>query len=455
MKRKLILIALSVIALTAKAQYMMKIQGLDFNIETNEQDMSAMICYYDAVITDAHKSKQVDVKSRKIKKFDKKAPETLIIPSEFVDPFGRKYTITAIGKAAFSGLENFSFVVVPSTIKTIEDYAFFKSSVKSVLVPNSVKYIGSRAFGWCEDLMSLRIPENVALGEEVFTQEQSPNLNVKYMPVGETEQAFEAIENEADGRIVVSDVDTELPAASSQNNDMFAVIIANEEYQKVSHVKYALNDGRTFQRYCRQLLGIPSENIRIVENATSGQMLEQINWLRRIADVYGNDARIIVYYAGHGIPNEKDGTAYLLPVDASGDNVSAAYSLKDLYGTLGSMKVKDVTVFMDACFSGILASARGIARMAKDETPQGNMVVFSAAQGDETAYPYDEKGHGLFTYFLLKKMKDTQGNVNFGTLDEYIRKEVSRKAIVVNDKPQTPKVSASTVIGDWKSMRLK
>ena len=446
--------ALAVIALTANAQ-LMKIQGTDFNIETNEQDMTATICYYDALITDAHKSKIVKVKFRKIKKFFKEAKETLIIPNEYVDPFGRKFTITGIGKAAFSGIENVSFVVIPSTIKRIEDYAFFASSVKSVLVPNSVTYIGNRAFGWCENLMSLRIPENVAMGEEVFTQQQSPNLNVKYMPASEMEQDFDIEGSEAGGKTIVSDVDGELPATSSPNSDMFAVIIANEEYQKVSHVKYALNDGHTFQRYCRQLLGIPSENIRIVENATSGQMLEQINWLGRIADVYGSDARIIVYYAGHGIPDERDGTAYLLPVDASGDNVSAAYSLKDLYGKLGSLKVKDVTVFMDACFSGILASARGIARMAKDETPHGNMVVFSAAQGDETAYPYDEKGHGLFTYFLLKKMKETQGNVNFGTLDEYIRKEVSRKAIVVNDKPQTPKVSASTVIGDWKSMRLK
>ena len=56
----------------------------------------------------------------------------------------------------------------------------------------------------------------------------------------------------------------------------------------------------------------------------------------------------------------------------------------------------------------MLASARGVAIKAKQNHPQGNMVVLSAAQGDETAHPYTEKGHGLFTYYLLKKLKETQ-----------------------------------------------
>ena len=84
------------------------------------------------------------------------------------------------------------------------------------------------------------------------------------------------------------------------------------------------------------------------------------------------------------------------------------------------------------------------------------MVVFSAATGDETAYPYAEKGHGLFTYFLLKKLKDTQGRTDLGTLGDYLRKEVSRKAAVVNNKSQTPTVSASLAWGDeWRTLKLK
>ena len=104
----------------------------------------------------------------------------------------------------------------------------------------------------------------------------------------------------------------------------------------------------------------------------------------------------------------------------------------------------------------MLVAARGVAIRARAESPIGRMIVFSAAQGDETAYPYAEKGHGLFTYYLLKKLKETKGNVNLGTLSDYIRKEVSRKSAVVNNKIQTPTVTSSTSMGDgWKNISLR
>ena len=89
---------------------------------------------------------------------------------------------------------------------------------------------------------------------------------------------------------------------------------------------------------------------------------------------------------------------------------------------LSAAPAESVTVFLDACFSGtkresgMLASARGVAIKVRDEVPQGKLVVFTAAQGDETAYQYAEKGHGMFTYFLLKKLQESKGDVTLGEL---------------------------------------
>ena len=118
-------------------------------------------------------------------------------------------------------------------------------------------------------------------------------------------------------------------------------------------------------------------------------------------------------------------------------------------------------MLLDACFSGanrdgeMLASARGVAIKAKQNVPQGNLVVLSAAQGDETAYPYKEKGHGMFTYFLLKKLKDTKGDVAFGELADYVTSEVMKQSVVVNGKIQTPLVSPSNEVKDWKEWKFK
>ena len=126
------------------------------------------------------------------------------------------------------------------------------------------------------------------------------------------------------------------------------------------------------------------------------------------------------------------------------------------------MNAAHVTVFIDACFSGsqrgegMLASARGVVITPRKETPAGNMVVFSAAQGDETAYPYKEKGHGLFTYYLLKKLRDTKGDCTLQELGDYIQTNVKRQSIVVNRKSQTPSVSASQQLAtSWTTMKLR
>ena len=188
----------------------------------------------------------------------------------------------------------------------------------------------------------------------------------------------------------------------------------------------------------------------------------QLAWLKDVCDAFEGQASLIIYYAGHGIPDESDKSAYLLPVDGDSRYVQSAYKLDDFYQKLGSMNAKAVTVFMDACFSGskreagMLASARGVALKAKSGVPQGNMVVFSAAQGDETAYPNREQQHGLFTYYLLKKLQETQGDIALKDLGEYIIKQVSQQSLLINEKKQTPCVTPSASLGsEWQNWKLK
>ena len=57
---------------------------------------------------------------------------------------------------------------------------------------------------------------------------------------------------------------------------------------------------------------------------------------------------------------------------------------------------------------------------------------------------------------ILKKLKDTKGDVTYGELDSYIKEQVSRKSIVVNGKSQSPTVMPSQALtATWKTMKLK
>ena len=259
-----------------------------------------------------------------------------------------------------------------------------------------------------------------------------------------------------------SDVDVDIPETGTNNKKSFAVVIANENYDNVAGVPMALNDGSTFKTYCQKTLGMPEENIRYYPDASYGTMLRAIRDIRDIANAFSGDINIVFYYAGHGIPNEATKDAFLLPVDADGTQTEGCYSLNKLYGELGALSAQSVVVFLDACFSGskreqgMLASARGVALKPKKEAPRGNMVVFSAATDDETAFPYEQKGHGLFTYYLLKKLQESKGDVSLGELSTYITENVKRQSVVINRKVQTPTATpSSSLIDGWTKMRLK
>ena len=252
------------------------------------------------------------------------------------------------------------------------------------------------------------------------------------------------------------------PESRKANNNTFAVIFGNENYQQAEDVPYAQNDAKAFAEYCQRMLNVPEKQISVYENATYGNMRTAMKRLKETVKAYQGDLNIVFYYAGHGFPDEESQNAYLLPVDADGTIPEVCYGVNQLYAELGSMNARQIVVFMDACFSGskrgdgMLQSARGIAIKAKPSELQGNMVVFSAATGEQTAYPYRSKEHGLFTYYLLSKLQMDNGGMTLGALADYVKKEVSKTSIVENKKVQTPTVTYSSSIKDkWKELKLK
>lgn len=263
-------------------------------------------------------------------------------------------------------------------------------------------------------------------------------------------------------KTITSKVDKNIPSSGVDNKRTFAVIIGNENYQRgIAEVPFALHDAEIFAKYCNKTLGLPDKNIRSYQNATFGDLLAAVRDISNIATAYDGDVDIIFYYAGHGIPDEKTREAYLLPVDADGTALEVCYPLKRLYDELGNLEARSVTVFLDACFSGatrgeeMLAQARGVMVRPQRAKPVGNMVIFSATNGDQAAFPYKENGHGLFTYYLLEKLQETSGDISLGELSDYVSEQVSKQSLVVNRKSQTPTVNVSAgMLDQWQEKRF-
>ena len=257
-------------------------------------------------------------------------------------------------------------------------------------------------------------------------------------------------------------IDTDIPVTGIRQDNTFAVIIGNENYQSVAKVPYAANDAKIFAEYCKRTLGLPEENVTVYTDATYGKMLGALQRISNIADAYDGNISIIFYYAGHGIPDDTSREAFILPIDADGTIKESCLSLSRLYSSLARLNARRVTAFLDACFSGaergngMLASARGVAIKPKQNTIDGNVVVFTAVTGDQTAFPYKPSEHGLFTYYLLKKLKESRGNVSLGELSDYITTNVKQRSIVVNNKLQTPVVIPSDRLSTtWRTLPLR
>ncbi|MDD3861015.1 MAG: caspase family protein, partial [Bacteroidales bacterium] len=298
-----------------------------------------------------------------------------------------------------------------------------------------------------------------------FDATNSPNyayssVNYNFKPLDYNYQTNNTIINNYQNPVISTDpVDTDIPVVKVVSENTFAVVIGNEKYKNEQQVIYAENDARIFKEYLTKTMGIPENHIHLVLNATLGEILGEIEWLKKTAKAYEGEAKLLFYYAGHGMPEAETNEAYILPVDGSSSNSRTGIKLSVIYDELAENPTVSTLVILDACFSGasrsgMLTSGRGTRIEPKENMVKGNMIVLSAASGNQIANPFDEKAHGLFTYFILSKFRETKGDLIYGDLVEYLRTNVKRTAIEKNKEQEPVMIYSSEIKDKWMNMKV-
>ncbi len=245
----------------------------------------------------------------------------------------------------------------------------------------------------------------------------------------------------------------------------YTLIIGNEDYSITGanaeiNVPYAINDAQVFREYCVRTFGIPANQVKVLYNATTGMMHEQLGWLSSIADA-DPEAELFFFFSGHGNNDERTKDPYLIPVDITGRNIHLGISLNDLYTKLAENNPKKAYVFLDACFSGghkseaPLVAQKAVRVVPKSGFPRGNTISFSSSSGDQTSSVYHEKNQGYYTYFLIKTLQEAQGELTMQELFDRTSNAVKLATSRMN-KIQEPQVSVSPQLSeDWGNIRLK
>ena len=266
---------------------------------------------------------------------------------------------------------------------------------------------------------------------------------------------------------LTADVDKNIPETEVKNPNKYALIIGNEDYSSKqsglgseSNVAFAVNDAKVFKEYALKTFGIEEANVHCLINATSGEMNQKIALVCQILQKLNGKGELVFYYAGHGFPDESTKTPYLIPVDVNATNLNNAVNLFGLYKQFSTANPKKVSLFLDACFSGGgrdagLLAARAVKIKPKMEIIEGNIVVFSATSEEQSALPFKERQHGMFTYHLLKNIQETKGNVTYGELESNVKEKVSIESLKINQKSQDPQVLfSSKIIDQWSTWKI-
>jgi uncharacterized caspase-like protein len=255
-----------------------------------------------------------------------------------------------------------------------------------------------------------------------------------------------------------SDVDVLPVAKKSARKNAHAVVVGLERYRnELPQASHAEQDARVVARYLSGTMGYEEANVALLLNdrATKGDLEKYFEtWLPNRVE---SEDTVFVYFSDHGAPNAKTGDAYLVPYD--GDPVyldNTGYRLSRLYQSLANLPAKEVVVVLDSCFSGaggrsVLAKGMRpiITEMKSPLLENGKTILLVASSGQQVSSTYDQKAHGLMTYFFLKGLQgeadtNNDGKIDVAELYEYLRPRVERVARRDFNNEQTPLLFGNT-----------
>lgn len=264
---------------------------------------------------------------------------------------------------------------------------------------------------------------------------------------------------------LTSDVDKNLPKTTLKRPNAIAIIMGVSNYKNARNVDYALHDAKAMQKYVIEVLGFKSENVKVYLDPSLGDFIGLLgganqNNLGRLGSLIDENTELFFFYAGHGAPIIKKKTTFLLPTDATGDNLEAtAYPLPKLYEKFDQLNPAKLTVIIDACFSGaqtdfykgtsIQFNTADLPENASNIFDKPNYILLTAADRNQYANWYSVQKHSLFTYYLLKGLQTKTStpaakSLSYQDLYNYTKTKVEQFSKKLGTlKNQTPQIYGS------------
>ncbi len=219
--------------------------------------------------------------------------------------------------------------------------------------------------------------------------EVQPNMEKLHEQVARFEYNSKRI-TATTGRVI--DIRT-VPEAVISRKNAVGIVIGIEEYKYFAPAPYAANDAELMYKYFKRIFGI-DRVFAYTNEEVSGYFFENMfdpgfGDLQKAIDKGETD--LFIYYSGHGMPSKDGKNVFLFPFDGRIEALERqGFELNKLFASLDSLNAKSVTVFIDACFSGVSRAS---------EVYDIQNLVFPMLQS------YRQTGRGKHCYHLLKAFR--------------------------------------------------
>ncbi|HTQ10123.1 MAG TPA: caspase family protein [Fimbriimonadaceae bacterium] len=220
----------------------------------------------------------------------------------------------------------------------------------------------------------------------------------------------------------------EAPAVKSDLSPLYhashALIVGINKYPGLPaqfQLGFAVSDAKAMRDVLVQSYGFSAANVALLtdQDATKTAITHALNDLAT-SKVQADD-RVLIFFSCHGqtvpLPGSAGEMGFLIPADAkvnlgnAGDSagyLDTCIPMSQVWDSLKLCPAKHILVLCDACFSGLMASSKGLA-VSKDTVDvmlsrPARQVITAGRKGEQTTERSD-LGHGVFTAKLLDELK--------------------------------------------------
>jgi len=237
-----------------------------------------------------------------------------------------------------------------------------------------------------------------------------------------------------------------------------ALLIGLNEYHTLGKLRYARQDAESIAMALRRYCDFSDLEITLMSCTSRGAELGLARYIEkaliRLAECRELELLIFGFW-GHGFASE--GKRYLCGVDTEEDDlIRTAVSLEVVKAKLAQVQAENTLLVLDCCQNrpaGRSAAAEpmmqgeeeALASIARDIRASRQkqslksiptVAIINSCREGQKAYEWDERGHGIFTAYLLEALNKGYGSV--ATISAWTAERVTRKAADLYDQQQIP-----------------